>query len=614
MIRADVEFARALQSPARAFSRSAEGFIEAPGIRIELDADTDCWNDQEFLLMFRGEPYLAEAGRGESAGSLAGTLAASLRAKPEATLRTLRGRFAAFWVDLRAMTVGLACDRFGTYSLCYSYRDGRMRIAERADIVAGPDAQMDPQSIFNYLHFHCIPSPRTIFCDVFRLEQGSILSGDSKGCRSVFWWKPEFREDTRADFDGLRDEFRSIIRSSVERAASGHRTAAYLSGGTDSSTVLGMLRDVTGGAPRGYSIGFDAQGYDEMEYAKIAARHFGADHRAYYVTPRDLVDGIPTVACHYDQPFGNSSALPAYYLAKLAKADGYERLLAGDGGDELFGGNSRYAKQRVFGWYDAIPPFVRASIMEPLLLGSSAARRLPPLRKAASYVEQARVPMPERLEMYNLLTQLTLTRVFDPDFLQGVDSHVPVREQRICWDRALAQSQINRNLAFDWKFTLADNDLPKVTGTTALAGIEVSFPLLSDELVDFSLKVPPHYKLRGLKLRWFFKEALRGFLPDEILTKKKHGFGLPFGHWVMKDADLGAIVDRSLQGMSGRGIVRPDFLRELRRDLLPQAPGYYGEMIWILMMLEQWLEGRARSGSASTGEPAIIPPIRTAAA
>ena len=111
-------------------------------------------------------------------------------------------------------------------------------------------------------------------------------------------------------------------------------------------------------------------------------------------------------------------------------------------------------------------------------------------------------------------------------------------------------------------------------------------------MVDLSLRLPTAYKLKGLKLRWFFKEALRGFLPDEIITKKKQGFGLPFGVWATQHEGLRRLATDSLQALAERGIVRPAFVRRLLGELLPQHPGYYGEMVWILMMLEQWLRGQ----------------------
>ena len=144
-------------------------------------------------------------------------------------------------------------------------------------------------------------------------------------------------------------------------------------------------------------------------------------------------------------------------------------------------------------------------------------------------------------------------------------------------------------LWYDWKYTLADNDLPKVLGSTKLAGLEVGFPLLDDRLVDFSLRLDPELKLKGLTLRWFFKEALKDFLPPEIITKKKHGFGLPFGVWAVEHPALRTIAMDSLDSLRSRGIVRAEFLDRLIKEYLPQHPGYYGELVWILMMLAQWL-------------------------
>ena len=208
---------------------------------------------------------------------------------------------------------------------------------------------------------------------------------------------PEFSPREGLSFNGARTQFLQLLEQAVARQLDASvPTACFLSGGTDSSTVAGMLGKASGKAPVSYSIGFDAAGYDEMAFARIAAQHFGADHREYYVKPDDLVAGIPRVAAHFDQPFGNSSVLPAYYCALKARQDGFGRMLAGDGGDELFGGNSRYAKQRVFSWWMLVPEPLRKGLLDPLFQSRFAAGT-PGLRKAYSYVEQANDPMPHRL-------------------------------------------------------------------------------------------------------------------------------------------------------------------------------------------------------------------------
>jgi len=486
----------------------------------------------------------------------------------------------------------MAVDRFAIHSLCYCIRDRQLHFAARADELADTTTDVDPQAIFDYLYFHVIPSPRTIYKGVFRLPPGHYAHFENGTLEVAPYWVPNFVEQRGVAFDSLKDEFLQLLQAAVDTQLDGSKPACFLSGGTDSSTVAGMAALASGKTTATYSIGFDAQGYDEMAFARLAAKHFNTEHHEYYVTPDDLVRSIPAVAAHFDQPFGNSSALPAYYCAKMAREDGVTKLLAGDGGDELFGGNSRYAKQRVFGWYDHVPGFLQKGLLEPALATKIAAR-FPLTRKAGSYVEQASVPMPDRLQMYNLILRLGIGEVFTPAMVAQFDSAQPLRLQRDVWRSNTGCSELNQELAFDWRFTLSESDLPKVSGATRLAGTNVGFPLLDDALLAFSLKLPTEYKLKGLRLRWFFKEALRGFLPDEIITKKKQGFGLPFGVWANDNSKLQSLAKDSLNNLAQRGVVRADFVHNLLTKHLPAHPGYFGEMVWILMMLEQWLRHHA---------------------
>lgn len=490
----------------------------------------------------------------------------------------------------------IAVDRFAIRSICYQIKDGQLRVAERADDLADTGADLDPQALYDYLYFHMIPAPRTVFKGIYRLPAGHYALYENGKLTVAPWWKPHFIEDRRVPVGELKTEFRQLLRDAVTDQLQGGTTGCFLSGGTDSSTVAGLLREVTGQPAKAFSIGFEAAGYDEMEYARLAARYFGVEHHEYYVTPDDLVRSIPDVAASYDQPFGNSSVVPAYYCAKAAREAGVTRILAGDGGDELFGGNTRYAKQRVFGAYDHIPGILRRGLLEPLLIGTSLPGKIPGIKKAVSYIEQASVRMPDRMQMYNLLTRLGLAEVLTPEFLAQVQPEDTIRQQRETYNSGDGRALVNRMLWYDWKYTLADNDLPKVVGATTLANIDVGFPLLDDRLLDFSLRLDPELKLKGLTLRWFFKEALKDFLPPEIITKKKHGFGLPFGVWVVKHAGLRQLALDSLSLLRSQGVIRADFLDRLIKEYLPQHPGYYGEMVWILMMMGQWI---ATKGSAS---------------
>lgn len=554
------------------------------------DANVLIHRENNTICLAWGKPRFGLNARDQRArrdGSAAAWLDA-FREHGTSAASTVTGRFAVVILNGDDKSVWLAVDRFNTYPLCHSSTSDHFAFASRADEVPCSNKAVSPQAIFDYLYCHMIPAPQTVFANIFRLEPGHQLLWESGQVRIERYWTPSFAPDNTLDLETSKRRFLEIVEASVAMEAADGHVGAFLSGGTDSSTVSGMLCKALGRPAPTYSIGFDAAGYDEMEYARIAAKHFGTDHHEYYVTPGDLLKGIPEVAVHYDQPFGNSSAVPAWLCATNARNDGLTRILAGDGGDELFGGNSRYAKQRIFGVYDSVPGLLRSSMLEPLL-ALPGIDRVPVVRKAASYVSQARVPMPDRMGMYNLLLRLGLEQVLTADFLALVSPDGPLERQRSVWSQTDGQSLVNRMLAFDWRFTLADNDLPKVIGTTDLAGIDVGFPLLSDELLEFSLTLPSNWKLKGLTLRWFFKEALKGFLPDEIIAKKKHGFGLPFGVWTSQHTALKSMARDSLESLKRRGIIQANFIDDLLNKHLPAHPGYYGEMVWIMQILELWL-------------------------
>ena len=265
-------------------------------------------------------------------------------------------------------------------------------------------------------------------------------------------------------------------------------------------------------------------------------------------------------------------------------------------------GNERYAKQTVFDWFERSPAFVRSALRTTLAPAAWAS--VPVVQKAQSYVRQADVPMPDRLQTYNLLMRIGPTTIFEPSFLEQVDPDTPLDDMRAWYRRSDAKTLLNRMLAFDLKYTLTDNDLPKVVTGCRLAGVDVAFPFLDDAVVAFAGRLAPELKLKGFKLRWFFKHALRDFLPTEILTKSKHGFGLPFGIWLGRDANLKAFAFASLESLKQRGIVRIAFIDQLRSDLLADHATYYGELVWVLMMLEQWLQ--THEAKAVVAEPARV--------
>ena len=516
-------------------------------------------------------------------------LAFAYRQHGEGLLAKLGGRFSLLIWNAQERSALLATDRLGISPVYWAAREGQLLTGAAADQVlalGGLARELSAQSLYNYLFFHMVPSPDSIYQGVHKLPAAHALRFRDGRAETFCYWVPEFSENDEKNTSEAGAEMLQLLETSVAQLSEGATTGAFLSGGLDSSTVAGMLSNRQADGADTFSMGFDAEGYDEIAFARIANTRFGARGHEYYVTPEDVLDALPQVAAAYDEPFGNSSAIPAYFCARLAREHGMQRLLAGDGGDELFAGNERYAKQTVFELYHALPQGLRRRVVQPL------ASRLPQrslLGKISSYVRQASVPLPARLHSYNFLTRIDEAELFEPEFLAQVDTEHPFRLEEAVHQRPQEASRLNRMLYLDWQFTLADNDLRKVNRMCQLAGIEVEYPMLDDMVVEFSTRVSSFRKMRFNKLRSFYKDAVSDFLPPQIINKSKHGFGLPFGVWMAEHAGLQALAREQLTNFEQRGIVRPQFVEQLWKMHGQSHAGYYGELVWVLVMLELWL-------------------------
>lgn len=518
-------------------------------------------------------------------------LATAYQAYGDGLSTYLRGPFAFAIFDPASATTVLGIDRMGRIPLYYCATPNGLLFGTSAASIQATQtepAALSSQGIYDYVYFHMVPSPAPVFEGLHKLQAGCIARIERGACTSHRYWLPAFSESTRKDRPTLYKELRSQLKQAVASSlpATG-KVGAFLSGGLDSSTVTGMLAKLTDGPCDAYSIGFSAEGYDEMAYARITANHFGANLHEYYVTPDDVVEALPLIAGAYDEPFGNSSALPAYFCAKLAAKDGVALLLAGDGGDEIFAGNERYAKQKTFEAYQHLPHFLSKGLIEPL--AKLAPGWMPLAEKARSYITQANTPLPDRLQTYNFLHQHLASEVFQKAFLESVKTTNPMEVQREIYNAPEPASSLNRMLFLDWQFTLADNDLRKVNQTCALAGVEVAYPMLNDDLVEFSTGIPSEWKLPGRNLRDFYKKALTGWLPEATLNKSKQGFGLPFGVWMQEHKPLREIAYDNILKLKTRNIFNNAFLDEAITMHRDGHAAYFGELIWILCVLELWM-------------------------
>jgi asparagine synthase (glutamine-hydrolysing) len=506
----------------------------------------------------------------------------------------LRGAFAVALWEPAARRLVLAADRFGFRRIFYAVNESGIAFSSRLRDVfdlPGLPRDIDPDSVYAYLNFGTIPAPQTIYRNVRRLLPGHVLQWRDGSWSVERYWDVRYREVARsgqAAAAALVHHTQEAVRQALVDVNPKH-VGSFLSGGTDSSTVVGLMTRLTGEQVHAFSIGFREPRYDELPYAELAARHFGAAHYSHIVTADEAFGCLPELVAGYDEPFGNNSAIPTYLCARFASQTGMQVLLAGDGGDEIFGGNERYRREHVLSRYSLIPSPVRRHLIEPLL------RWCPPgglslLGKAQRYVQRASLPNPDRFYSSEFFVGHRRGHLLTRDFLAAITPTGPWDIARRHYLAAPASSELNRLLYVDLKITLGDNDLLKVNRAAELAGIAVRFPMLDHPLVEFMATLPARDKVRGAEKRYLFKRAFASLLPREVLAKSKHGFGLPISEWLKTHAPFHELTRDTLLSTRarGRGYFAAGAVEQLFRLHAEDSTPYYGDVLWTLLMLELW--------------------------
>ncbi|MGH7368489.1 MAG: asparagine synthetase B family protein [Candidatus Rokuibacteriota bacterium] len=509
-------------------------------------------------------------------------------------LTRLRGAFAlAIWLPAERRLL-LAGDRFGIRRIYYAATQVGLAFGPRLPSVFAlldVPSELDPSAAFAYMNFGTVPAPQSMYRAVRRLPPGHALVWEDGQVAIRAYWDITYTEARRsasvaaAEMVGHAEE---AVRHALDGAGP-KTTGAFLSGGTDSSTIVGLMTRLTGERAHAFSIGFREQRYDELGYAQLAAQHFGAAHYTRLVTPDDAFACLPDLVSGYDEPFGNNSAIPTYLCARMARDAGMERLLAGDGGDEIFGGNERYRKEQILARYALIPKAIRTRLIEPGLracpAGSSSL-----LGKAQRYVRRASQANPDRFYTSEFLLVHEADRLLDGGFVAMSDRDWPLQVARRHYGAARATSELNRLLYLDMKVTLGDNDLLKVSRAAELAGVAIRFPMLDHPLVEFAATLPARDKVRGTEKRYLFKRAFASLLPREVLAKAKHGFGLPISDWLKTHGPFRELARDTLLSTRSRqrGYYAPHALEDLFRRHEEDTTPYYGDVLWSLLMLELW--------------------------
>jgi asparagine synthase (glutamine-hydrolysing) len=546
-------------------------------------ADADLSNCSELLKEH-------ESGNGKGISSSAELVAVLYAQYGMNFVERLEGAFAfALW-DPQNQRLVLGIDRFGFKTLYWSYDRGRLIFSSRLKGIAAAkqDTEVDPAAVMQFLVYTVVPAPLAIYKGIERLEPGTLLVYDRGETRKTRYWDLSYEETVNSGVSKWSEELRECMRQAVHSHlvdCQPEQTGAYLSGGTDSSSIVAFANQLH--SPfNTFSIYFDNPQYDEAAFSRTAAAHFHTRHHEKCLQASDAAQAIPKLVEYYDEPFANSSAIGAYYCARMARENGVDVLLAGDGGDELFAGNERYATDKKFALYHSVPTVVRNGIVKPV---ASVLPRTGRLSYPAKYIRRAQIPNPHRILSYSFFLTQEGEGAFQPDFLDQARPDAALDIAQAHFDSAPhARSELNRLLYLDVKMTLADNDIRKVAGTAEMAGVRVRFPLLDRRVAELSGRIPSGLKLKGFEKRYIFKRAMKNILPDRILYKRKHGFGVPVGYWLIHDPgmkSLAAILDEPQARQ--RGYFRPEFLSRIR-DLSHTHPAYFGEVLWVVLLLELW--------------------------
>ncbi len=552
--------------------------------------------DGSVTIVFNGEVYnyrelqteLERKGHRFQTSSDTEAIVHAYEERGAACVDSLRGMFAfAVW-DSKRRELFIARDRVGKKPLFYAVTPRGTLVfgSELKSLLEHPEVgrEVDPEALDAYLTFGYVPDPLSILRGVRKLPPGHHLTFKGGRVDVRRYWDFEYAEPAgppRAEEEYV-EELRALLEEAVRvRLVADVPLGAFLSGGVDSSTVVGLMARAASRPVKTFSIGFEEDTYDELRYARVAARAFGTDHHEFVVTP-EVCHVVDELAWHLDEPFADSSAIPTYAVSKLARQH-VTVSLSGDGGDELFAGYTRYVVDARRARLERLPRFVRAGLMQP------AARLMPHGARGRNFIHDVAYDALGRyLESISIFTRLLKSELYTEEFrgLAGDDSRSPGRFRDVA-GAAPSRDALDRLLYLDSKTYLPGDILTKVDRMSMAASLEARTPLLDHKLIEFVGRIPSSLKMKGLVTKHIFKTAVRGLVPDEILDRPKQGFGVPIEQWInrqLRDRVRGTLTEpRATQ----RGIVDPSYVSLLlaehesgRRD--------HSARLWALFMLELW--------------------------
>ncbi len=503
-------------------------------------------------------------------------------------LEKLRGMFAfAIW-DKSDESLFIARDRVGKKPLFYSllpngnfvFGSGLKSLLTHGEM----SKDINYSALDAYLTFGYVPEEFCIFKGVEKLQPGHFLIFKDGKIKTEQFWNFKYEEISKVKSEEeYAKELREKIKDAVKvRLISEVPLGAFLSGGVDSSAIVGMMSQILDKPVKTFSIGFNEDTFSELKYARITAKHFKTEHHEFVVTP-DLVEIIEDLVWHFDEPFSDPSSMPTYMVSKMAR-DYVTVVLSGDGGDELFAGYTRYLIDKKRSGLGNLPKAIRKGLMQPI------SEALPHNTRGKNFLYNTSLDSIDRyIDSVSQFGKLKKSSLYAGKFkakLNGNQNAETVYQQIA--NSISTGNPIDNLLYLDSKTYLPSDILTKVDRMTMATSLEARVPLLDQDLIDYvTQKIPTALKLKGDVTKYIFKKSLEGLVPKEILYREKQGFGVPIGEWInsqLKEKIHDTLIEkRTLE----RGYFEPKYIKLLldehstgRRD--------HSHPLWVLWMLELW--------------------------
>jgi asparagine synthase (glutamine-hydrolysing) len=506
----------------------------------------------------------------------------------EGCFARLRGMFSiAIW-DSRCRKLVLARDRVGKKPLFYAADSERILFGSELKALLAGDSlsrRIDEQALSDYFSFGYIPAPKTIYRSVRKVMPGHYLVASADGTRETCYWDLSFANVRQQSEEEWGEQLRhQLCEATRIRLMSDVPLGAFLSGGIDSSSVVAMMSHLMKRAVTTCSIGFQEEKYNESEYARQVSTLFSTEHHEEIVEP-NAIEIVDKLAWHYDEPFADSSAIPTYYVSKIARGQ-VTVALGGDGGDESFAGYRRYKldyyENRLRGY---VPAALRRSLFGPLGRWYPAMAWAPRIFRAKATLESlSRSPLEGYFNSISYFRPNDKARLLTADFRKQLGGYDSLDLFRRYYDQADTNDPLSKIQYVDVKTYLTDDILTKVDRASMAVSLEVRAPFLDHKLLELAASMPSSLKLRNGVGKFILKKSLEPVLPRNILYRPKQGFAIPLDVWFRRELkELG----QSIIVETDDGILDRNFLARIWNQ---HQKGLYDRsaLLWSVLMFRKW--------------------------